>query len=98
MPRERGTKSALQIIRLIPTATRKVKKKLTLVVLLWGSGSGPWVVGGVRGVFLSADVVFAAVCSGHGERRPSHWNLCQTSYPARRGALLRLQVESLGFL
>lgn len=41
-------------------------------------------------VFANVD---ACHCSGNGEWRPSHWNLCQTSHSARRGALLRLQVN-----
>lgn len=34
----------------------------------------------------------AARCSGDGERRPPHRNLCQTCHSAGGGALLRLQV------
>lgn len=34
----------------------------------------------------------AACCSGHGERRPPHRNLCQTCHSAGGGTLLRLQV------
>lgn len=42
---------------------------------------------------LLADVD-ACHCSGNGEWRPPHWDLCQTIHSARRGALLWLQVES----
>lgn len=84
MPRERGTKSASRIIQSIPTATRKVRLSRFLNFEHFC---------GIKSVFLSADVD-ACHCSGNGEWRPPHWNLCQTIHSARRGALLWLQVES----
>lgn len=45
-------------------------------------------------------LAYCDVClhSGDGEWRPPHWNLCQASHSARRGAILWLQVQSQAFL